>query len=92
VSVFPALEDPIFLATPTDLAQVYAPPRVAAVPVGTIHQDGGVPAYLLVDDLLGKHFSIVGTTGSGKIMCRRDDPALRDRPQPARPPDIDRSA
>ena len=24
------------------------------------------PAYLLVDDLLGKHFSIVGTTGSGK--------------------------
>jgi len=66
VSVFPALEDPIFLATPTDLAQVYAPPRVASVPVGTIHQDGGVPAYLLVDDLLGKHFSIVGTTGSGK--------------------------
>ena len=66
VSVFPALADPVFVATPDDLAQVYAPPREAAVPVGSIHQDTDVPAYLLVNDLLGKHFSIVGTTGSGK--------------------------
>ncbi|HXC29696.1 MAG TPA: DUF87 domain-containing protein [Stellaceae bacterium] len=66
VSIFPALEDQVYLATPEDLAQVYAPPREASVPVGSIHQDADVPAYLLVDDLLGKHFSIVGTTGSGK--------------------------
>ena len=66
VSVFPALEDAVYLATKEDLAQVYAPPRDAAVPVGSIHQDPNVPAYLLVNDLLGKHFSIVGTTGSGK--------------------------
>ena len=25
-----------------------------------------MPAYLRIDDLMGKHFSIVGTTGSGK--------------------------
>ncbi|HML11092.1 MAG TPA: DUF87 domain-containing protein [Stellaceae bacterium] len=66
VSIFPALEDQVFLATPDDLAHVYAPPREAAVPVGSIHQDTDVPAFLLVNDLLGKHFSIVGTTGSGK--------------------------
>jgi uncharacterized protein len=66
VSVFPALEDRVYLATPDDLAQVYAPPRDAAIPVGSIHQDADIPAYLLVNDLLGKHFSIVGTTGSGK--------------------------
>jgi DNA helicase HerA-like ATPase len=66
VSTFPALEDAVFLATPEDLAQVYAPPREASVPVGSIHQDGTVPAFLLVNDLLGKHFSVVGTTGSGK--------------------------
>jgi hypothetical protein len=66
VSVFPALDDQVFLATSTDLAHVYAPPREAAVPVGSIHQNTDVPAYLLVNDLLGKHFSIVGTTGSGK--------------------------
>ncbi len=66
VSVFPALEDAVDLASPEDLSQVYAPPAVATAPIGTIHQDETVPAYLLVDDLLGKHFSIVGTTGSGK--------------------------
>ncbi|HEY1798750.1 MAG TPA: DUF87 domain-containing protein [Stellaceae bacterium] len=66
VSIFPALEDPIDLATPDDIAEVYAPPQVTTAPVGTIHQDDSVTAYLLVDDLLGKHFSIVGTTGSGK--------------------------
>jgi hypothetical protein len=66
VSTFPALEDEVFVATPADLAQVYAPPCEASVPVGSIHQDAQVPAFLLVNDLLGKHFSVVGTTGSGK--------------------------
>jgi uncharacterized protein len=66
VSVFPALEDQVYLATADDLAVVYAPPREAAIPVGSIHQDTDIPAFLLVNDLLGKHFSIVGTTGSGK--------------------------
>jgi uncharacterized protein len=66
VSIFPSLEDPVYLATPDDLAQVYAPPREASIPVGSIHQNSDVPAFLLVNDLLGKHFSIVGTTGSGK--------------------------
>ena len=36
------------------------------MPVGTIYQADSVPAYLRIDDLMGKHFSIVGTTGSGK--------------------------
>ena len=34
--------------------------------IGTIHQDAAVPAYILTNELFGKHFSIVGTTGSGK--------------------------
>ena len=66
VSVFPALEDPVYLADAEDLAWIYAPPRDAAVSVGSIHQDAQIPAFLLVNDLLGKHFSVVGTTGSGK--------------------------
>jgi len=66
VAIFPGLEDAVYLATPEDLAQVYAPPSEAAISIGSIHQDTDVPAFLLVNDLLGKHFSIVGTTGSGK--------------------------
>ena len=66
VSVFPSIESSVFLATAEDLAQVYAPSGTASVPVGTIYQAESVPAYLRIDDLMGKHFSIVGTTGSGK--------------------------
>ena len=66
VSVFPSIESPVFIATAEDLAQVYAPRGTASVPVGTIYQASSVPAYLRIDDLMGKHFSIVGTTGSGK--------------------------
>jgi DNA helicase HerA-like ATPase len=66
VSLFPALDDAVYLATPEDLAIVYAPPRGTAVLVGSIQQDSNVRAFLLVNDLLGKHFSVVGTTGTGK--------------------------
>ena len=66
LSAYPALDEPVYLASAQDVAQVYARPKVVAPPVGTIHQNGAVPAYILVDELFGKHFSIVGTTGSGK--------------------------
>jgi DNA helicase HerA-like ATPase len=66
VSAYPALDEPVYLASVDDLAQVYARPIAATAPVGTIHQNDAVPAYILVDELFGKHFSIVGTTGSGK--------------------------
>ncbi|MGH7055066.1 MAG: ATP-binding protein [Stellaceae bacterium] len=66
VSAYPALDEAVCLASLVDLALVYARPSAATVHVGTIHQDNAVPAYLLVDELLGKHFSVVGTTGSGK--------------------------
>ena len=66
VSAYPALDEPVYLASAIDLAKVYTRPNTATAQVGTIHQDSIVPAYILTDELLGKHFSIVGTTGSGK--------------------------
>jgi uncharacterized protein len=66
VSAYPALDEPVYLASGLDLAKVYARPNAATARVGTIHQDTIVPAYILTDELFGKHFSIVGTTGSGK--------------------------
>ncbi len=36
------------------------------VRVGTIRQDSTIPAMVRVDELLGKHFAILGTTGTGK--------------------------
>lgn len=66
VSIFPALGEGVFATTPEDLGQVYACPEAATVKIGKIHQDQTLPAYVLTDDLLGKHFAILGATGSGK--------------------------
>jgi DNA helicase HerA-like ATPase len=66
VSSLPSLGDTIFLAGRHDLTRIYAPPNVASIKIGTLFQDSGVPARLLTDDLLAKHFIVAGSTGSGK--------------------------
>ena len=66
VSVFPALGDAVYLATPDDLARVYSRDEPAAMRIGAIHQDRSLPASIVVNDLLGKHFAVLGTTGTGK--------------------------
>ena len=65
ISGFPSLDVPVLLATPSDLAKS-THVRMPRRPPSACFIRPEVPAYLLVDDLLGKHFSIVGTTGSGK--------------------------
>jgi DNA helicase HerA-like ATPase len=66
VTQLPSIGDPVLFADHHDLTRVFAPPAVASVKVGTLFQDAGVPARLLTDDLLAKHFIVVGSTGSGK--------------------------
>lgn len=66
VSSLPTLGDAVLLADKHDLTRVYAPPQAASIKIGSLYQDESVPARLLVDDLLSKHFLIVGSTGSGK--------------------------
>lgn len=66
VSVFPALGDAVYSTSREDLVQIYAPPAAAHISIGTLHHDRAVHAHALVDELLGKHFAVLGTTGSGK--------------------------
>jgi len=66
ISFHPALGDEVFAASANDLKAIYAQPDVPCVKVGTIRQDQTLPAFVTVDDLLGKHFAILGNTGSGK--------------------------
>jgi energy-coupling factor transporter ATP-binding protein EcfA2 len=66
VSSTPALDDAVLAADSDDTAAVYALPERQAVRIGTVHQDSTVSAYVSVDDLLARHFAIVGATGSGK--------------------------
>lgn len=66
VSSLPTLGDAVLPADKHDLTRVYAPPQAASIKIGSLFQEPAVPARLLVDDLLAKHFIVVGSTGSGK--------------------------
>ena len=66
VSVYPALGEPIVTTSLNELRHIYARPTASNVRIGTLYQDAKLPAYLLTDELLGKHFAILGTTGAGK--------------------------
>ncbi|MEM8877693.1 MAG: ATP-binding protein [Pseudomonadota bacterium] len=66
VSVYPRLGDRVQNATQEMLKKVYQFGNFDSVMVGQLHQDPTIPAVIKVDDMLGKHFAIVGSTGSGK--------------------------
>lgn len=63
---FPSLGDSVHVATADDLRAVYTPQVPGGVVIGTLDRDGRLPATVLGDELLSKHFAILGTTGSGK--------------------------
>lgn len=66
VSQHPALDSPIHLAERSELSLIYRQPHASTVRLGTLRQADGLPAYAVTDQLLGKHFAVLGTTGAGK--------------------------
>ncbi len=66
LSSVPGLGAPIFAATPDELRTIYVRPTLTTARIGAIHQDRSLPALIGVNDLLGKHFAVIGATGSGK--------------------------
>ncbi len=66
VSMSPPLASAVFTTSQSDLRLVYLRPGMATARIGSLHQERRIPALIGVDDLLGKHFAVVGATGSGK--------------------------
>ena len=66
VSRYPPLGAPVTTVTIRDLAKVYARPRTSNVHIGRLRHNQKVPAFVITDSLLGKHFAVLGTTGTGK--------------------------
>ncbi len=62
----PALGAAVRRARPEEERTVHLPPSAAVIDLGHVRGRPEVPARLVVDALLGKHFAIVGSTGSGK--------------------------
>ena len=66
VTVYPELGDRVRVAVKAELEIAFCGGNGAAVRVGSIRQDSTIPAMVRVDELLGKHFAVLGTTGTGK--------------------------
>lgn len=66
VTVYPSLGDRVRVASTQQLEHAFCGDMKSSVRVGGIRQDANIPAMVRVDDLLGKHFAILGTTGTGK--------------------------
>ena len=66
VSLYPGLGDVVAWASHEELKMAYAMDEEASISVGHIHQDSSIPAMVKLDEMLGKHFAVLGTTGTGK--------------------------
>lgn len=83
VSCYPGLGDVVCRASKEELEMAYACDTRTAIRIGYIQQDSSIPAMVKIDDLLGKHFAVLGTTGTGKscsvaLILRR---ILENNPQ-----------
>jgi DNA helicase HerA-like ATPase len=56
----------VFPITTADLKQIYAAEDRANIEIGTVYPTKDIRAALYVDAMLGKHFALVGSTGTGK--------------------------
>jgi DNA helicase HerA-like ATPase len=63
---YPVIGDAAMLMTAAELRLVYSAANRTTIDIGRLHQDGAVGAYIQVDDLLRKHFAVLGSTGVGK--------------------------
>lgn len=66
VSRYPTLGDPVLPASQEELRQAYLWHGDSTIRIGSLRQDGSIPAMVDVNELLGKHFAVLGSTGTGK--------------------------
>ena len=66
VTRYPIPGSQVYAATSHDLKQIYAADERAHVDIGTVYPTKDIRGSLYVDAMLGKHFALLGSTGTGK--------------------------
>ena len=66
VTSYPAIGDPVLAIGPRELRLVYSNASSSAIAIGHLQQDSSIAAYVDLDDMLSKHFAVLGTTGVEK--------------------------
>jgi uncharacterized protein len=66
VSTYPAIGDRVTTVGSEELGLVFRNNCSRTIEVGKLQQDTTIGAHLQVDEMLSKHFAVLGTTGVGK--------------------------
>ena len=66
ITSYPIPGSKVYPVSGEDLKQMFAADERAHIEIGTVYPTKDVRAALYVDPLLGKHFALLGSTGTGK--------------------------
>jgi uncharacterized protein len=66
IAEYPTISDAVSALTASELRVVFDPPGTKTLKIGQLQQDAAISVGLDVDELLSKHFAVLGTTGVGK--------------------------
>lgn len=66
VTRYPTPGTQVYPVSSADMDQIYSAIENAQVQIGTVYPTSSTRAALYVDALLGKHFALLGSTGTGK--------------------------
>jgi Helicase HerA, central domain len=66
VRTFPVLNQPVLTMLSQELELIFSTGSAPSIAVGRMQQDDNIVARVKTNDLLSKHFAIIGSTGSGK--------------------------
>ena len=66
VTSYPAIGDPVVVIGSRELQLIFQCSSSRMIEVGQLQQDTAIAARIDVDEMLSKHFAVLGTTGVGK--------------------------
>ncbi|WP_298671253.1 DUF87 domain-containing protein [uncultured Sphingomonas sp.] len=66
ITRYPTPGAQVFPVTRVDLRQVYAADDRAHIEIGAVYPTRDIRGALFIDSMLGKHFALLGSTGTGK--------------------------
>ncbi len=66
VATYPLPQQTVYLTPKSELRSIYGHFKGAVIQIGEHVGIGGAPCYADINELLGKHTAILGSTGSGK--------------------------
>src|SRR4051812_12622691 len=66
ITEYPMIGEPAMLMSDRELRLIYNGSGIRASNIGALQQDPNIPAQVDIEQLVSKHFAVLGTTGVGK--------------------------